>query len=145
MFSSSGTLMLTLDILVQQLWDVCMVCLGSSVDRGAKAVEAVAWQGNGSVRPVSSAVPWGSRPGTARHLLHSRRRRKGKLVILNTNILSVLNKITQRLIINPSWIIDEYIRPCCFPADGTTDIFVKGFEFTSCMTEQSAHLRICNA
>lgn len=114
------------------------------MDRGAKAVEAVARQGNGSVRPVSSAVPRGSRPRTARHLLHSRRRRKGELVILNTNILLVLHTITQRLIFNPSWIIDEYTHPSCFPADGTTDIFVKGFEFTSRMTEQSAHLTICN-
>lgn len=121
------------------------MCLGSSVDRGAKAVEAVARQGNGSVRPVSSAVPRGSRPRTARHLLHSRRRRKGELVILITNILLVLHTKTQRLTFSPSWIIDEYIIcPCCFPSDGTTDIFVKGYEFTSRMTEQSAHLRICN-
>lgn len=115
------------------------------MDRGAKAIEAVARQGNGSVRPVSSAVPRGSRPRTARHLLHSRRRRKGELVILNTNTLLVLHTITQRLTFNPSWIIDEYICLCCFPADRTTDIFVKGFEFTSRMMERSAHLRICNA
>lgn len=101
MFSSSGALMLhktqyccNLGILVQKLLDVCIVCLGSSVDRGAKAVKAVARQGNGSVRPVSSAVPRGSRPRTARHLLHSRRWRKGELVILITNILLVLHTIT---------------------------------------------------